>query len=137
MQMNCTTSDVSRVMDGDIPQALYIDSNLSRAMYSPFCNLTYHQLIRPHMKMLTRFLIRSIIDKVPSDSHCPISPVLYHPSSVMVSLVSSSCLKYLLISLCLANDPKLTPQRYWLLSTRSRLEGDPRKKRILGRVHLQ
>jgi hypothetical protein len=44
MQMNWTTSDISQVMKGDVPQALYIDSNLSRAMYSPFCNLTYHQL---------------------------------------------------------------------------------------------
>src|ERR1700737_2987631 len=62
-----------------LSSASYKRCTFSRAIYSPF-------------NVLTRFLIRSMIDNGPDSCHCPTSPVLNHPSSVNDLDVSSSFL---------------------------------------------
>jgi hypothetical protein len=63
-------------MRPDSPVALYTDSTLSRAMYSPFCSLTCTTRQRGSIvcamtdhAMRTRCLIRSMIVSVPLGSH--------------------------------------------------------------------
>jgi hypothetical protein len=62
-------------MPPHLPVALYTDSTLSRAMYSPFCSLTcairqrgFH-CTSINLAVPTRCLIRSMIVSVPLGSH--------------------------------------------------------------------
>src|SRR5579859_903400 len=67
---------------------------------APVWGNTFSKAIYSPLKVLTRFLLRSIIFNTPvSRSISPISPVLIHPSSVNVSAVSCGRFKYPLVIL--------------------------------------